>query len=170
MRVAPKRQWRFLVALSHCTDSQGLVVACIAANGQRPLLNHKILCLRMMHHNCRSRLLRVHVEAGGQMDADVLFRLQDGKELGLVFQIGTGWIAERVARATVLLVEEVAGSWSVISGNTQLFANVFVEKFCQCLRRLHTQAMQVEIFRKFSGIKKLFVTSEARLPMVTTDN
>src|SRR5215813_5489366 len=59
-------------------------------------LNYKILCLWMVHDNGRSGLLRLHVEARRQVHTDRLFRFEQRKDLGLVFQVGASRISKRV--------------------------------------------------------------------------
>ncbi len=82
----------------------------------RRLLHHKILGARMMHHYRRRTLLGFQQEAGSQADAYVLFRLEQGEELGLVLQVRTGRIAEGIARAAILLMEEIANVRRVFGG------------------------------------------------------
>ena len=60
------------------------------------------------------------------MHADILVGLQQREQLGLVFEVGTGGIAKRIARAAILLMEEVADVRGVVAGDSQLLANLLV--------------------------------------------
>src|SRR5258708_18270886 len=103
--------------------------------------HHKILRLRMMDDDGRSGLFRFHVKSAGQVNADVLFRLEQVKDLGLVFQVGARRITERVTRAALFLMKHIANTGRVVAGNAQLFSHVFVEQLGQGLGSLTTQAV-----------------------------
>src|SRR6266446_8812763 len=90
------RRWRPLAV-----DFYACETAC-KCQDKVTLLHHKILSPRMMHHNGRCTLLRFQQEARSQPHAYVLLRLEQREELCLVLQIGTRWIAERIARAAIL--------------------------------------------------------------------
>jgi len=62
----------------------------------------------MMHHNRRRALLGIQQEAGCQAHAYVLFGMKRREELGLILQVGAGWIAEGIARAAILLMKQIA--------------------------------------------------------------
>ena len=57
------------------------------------------------------------------MHADVLFRLQQLEQLRLVFQVRTRRIPKRIARSTILLMEQIVDPRRVIPGKAKLFAN-----------------------------------------------
>jgi hypothetical protein len=59
--------------------------------------HHKIFCLGMVDNNRRGRLFRFHVIAAGEPHANVLFRVQQRKNLGLIFEPGARRITEGVA-------------------------------------------------------------------------
>jgi hypothetical protein len=48
--------------------------------------DHEIFRPGMMHDNRRSALLRLQQESGSQTHPDILFRLKQSKQLGLVLQ------------------------------------------------------------------------------------
>lgn len=56
--------------------------------------NHEILGGGMMHDDGGGGLLGFKEETAGQTDADLLFGMQEGEELGLVFEIGASRITE----------------------------------------------------------------------------
>src|SRR5205085_4678089 len=99
--------------------------------------HYEVLGGRMVHYERRSRLLRLKLKAGSQANADVLFRFEQREQLALVFQVGAGRIAERVARATIFLVEEIADAGSVVNRNAQLFADTFVHQLRQRFGGFH---------------------------------
>ncbi len=92
-------------------------------------LNNEVLRVRMVHDDCRGGLLGFEEVSGGEADADVFFRLEQLEELGLVFEIRARRITERVARAAVLLVEEIADVVRVVTGDAKFLADVLVHKF-----------------------------------------
>jgi len=49
----------------------------------------------------------------GEVDADVFFGLEEAEDLGLIFEVGAGGVAEGVAGAAILLMEEVADAGRV---------------------------------------------------------
>lgn len=76
-------------------------------------LHHKIFGLGMMDNYAVGALLRLKVEALGEMHADVFFGLEEAEDLGLIFEVGAGGVAEGVAGAAILLMEEVADAGRV---------------------------------------------------------
>jgi hypothetical protein len=58
------------------------------------VLHNEVLRLRMMHHDRRRRLLRLHVISAGQAHPYGLLGFEQREQLGLVFQVGAGGIAE----------------------------------------------------------------------------
>jgi hypothetical protein len=63
----------------------------------------------MMHHNRRRALLGLQQEACRQAHSYVLFGMEECEEFGLVPpRDAAGWVAEGIARAAILLMEEVA--------------------------------------------------------------
>ena len=65
----------------------------------------------MMHHNRRRALLGLQQEAGRQAHSYVLFGMEECEEFGLVLDMRAGGVAEGIARAAILLMEEVANVW-----------------------------------------------------------
>jgi hypothetical protein len=59
----------------------------------------------MVHHDAVGALLRLQVEALREAHADIFLRLKQTEDFCLIFQVGTGWVAEGVARAAIFLVE-----------------------------------------------------------------
>src|SRR5712691_355656 len=66
-------------------------------SGRFVRLHHKILRTGMVYHDRRRGLLWLEQESAGQADADVLFWIEQREQLGLVFQVWTRWISERIA-------------------------------------------------------------------------
>src|SRR5690348_17195370 len=93
----------------------------------------------MVYHDRRGGLLRLQQEARGQAHANCLFRLEQLEQLGLVFQVGARWITERVARATVFLMEQVADFRRILTRDAQLLPHVLVMELGQRLRRKSTR-------------------------------
>ena len=69
----------------------------------------------MVRDNGRGGLLRLQQEAGRQAHPDGLLRFEQLEQLGLVFQVGARGLTNRIARATVLLVESIADFWRVLA-------------------------------------------------------
>ncbi len=120
-----------------------------------PLLNHKIFRAGMVDHDGRSGLLRLQQEAGGQAHADIFFRMEQREQLGLVLQIGTCRIAERIARAAILLVEQIANVRRIFSRDAQLLAHLLVEIFGQGFGGLDAEPVQVEVLGVLPGFEEL---------------
>ena len=58
---------------------------------------NKILSLRMVNNDAIGALLGIEEKAFGEPDADVFLGLEQAEDGGLVFEIGAGRIAERIA-------------------------------------------------------------------------
>src|SRR6516164_1217584 len=58
--------------------------------------NYKVLCARMVYHDGGRGLFRIEQESRGQSYSYRFLRMQQGKQLGLIFEIRTRGIAERV--------------------------------------------------------------------------
>ena len=56
----------------------------------------------------KNGLLGLQQEPGREPHADVFFGMEQRKQLGLIFQIRARRVAKRVARAAILLVEQIA--------------------------------------------------------------
>ncbi len=108
----------------------------------------------MVHNDGRSTLLGIQQKTGRQPHADVLFRIEKLEELGLVFEIRAGRIAEGIARSLILLMEEVANVRGIFARNAQLFAHLLMVEFGERLGRFHAQAVEIEIARVFAGFEK----------------
>ena len=94
-------------------------------------LHYEVLGRGMVHDDGRGALLRIQQEAGGQVHANVLVRMDHREELGLVFEIRARRIAERVARAAIFLVEEIADVRRIVAGDAEFFADALVPKLGQ---------------------------------------
>jgi hypothetical protein len=86
--------------------------------------------------------------------ADILLRLQQGKQLSLILQIRAGRIAKRIPRSAIFLMKQVAYVRGILPGNTQLFAHLLVVKFGQGLSGLDAQSVEIEIFRVLAALKQ----------------
>src|SRR5215472_10467269 len=51
-------------------------------------------------------------------------------------------------------MEQIAHAWRVVAGDTQLFAYILVEQLGQSLRRLHAQAVQVEVPGELASVEQ----------------
>ena len=64
-----------------------------------------------------------------------LFRFQQGKQLGLVFQVRARRIAKRIPRAAILLMKQIAQARRIVAANAQFFAAFAYEKTRPALQR-----------------------------------
>src|SRR5258706_5075995 len=99
----------------------------------------------MVHDDRRRGLLWFQQDSTREPHADVLLRVEQGEEFGLVFQMRTRGISEGIARAAIFLVEEVANVRRVFTRDAEFFAHLFVMIFGEGFGGLDAQSMQVEI-------------------------
>src|ERR1051325_1912584 len=109
-------------------------------------LNREVFCLRVVDNNSRSRLFRFQLKFLAELHVDAV-RLQQRKELLLIFEIGTGGITEAVARALVFLTKQSRQLRRIRAANPQLLTKALVPHLGKCLRALTTKAVKVEIVR-----------------------
>jgi hypothetical protein len=95
---------------------------------RRFFLDHKILCPGMVHHDRRSRLLRLQKKPTGQTHSNVLLRMKQSKKLRLILQIRASRIAKRLPRAPILLMKQIANVRRVLPTNPQLRPHNFMVK------------------------------------------
>ena len=107
-----------------------------------------------MHHNRGRRLFRFQQESSRQLYADILLGVQQGKQLGLIFEVGTRRIAERITRSLIFLVEEIADMRRVLARDAQFLAHLFMQIFCQRLRCLYAEPVQIKIARVFTALEQ----------------
>lgn len=89
-------------------------------------LHYKILRARMMHHNRRGTLLGFEQEAGSQAHADVLFRMEQCEEFGLILEVRARRISKRVTRPAIILIKEITNLGRVFGGDASFFAHLFM--------------------------------------------
>src|SRR5271166_694445 len=109
----------------------------------------------MMRHDGRRALLRIEQEAGRQVHTDSLVGMQQREQLGLVLEVRTRRIAERIARPAIFLVKEIANMWRVVSGKTKFLTHALVIELGKCFGGLYAQAVQVEVFRVLASFEQL---------------
>src|ERR1041385_7851008 len=88
-------------------------------------LNREVFCLRMVDNNSRSRLLWFQLKFLAELHVDAA-RVQQCKELLLIFEIGTGRITEAVTRALILLAEQARQLRRIRACYSQLLTNALV--------------------------------------------
>src|SRR5215470_3437538 len=108
----------------------------------------------MVHNNCRCRLLRFEQESRGQADSNILFRMKERKQLGLVLQIWARGISERVPRSPVLLMEQIPDVRRVIAGDAHFLAHELVMKLGEGFRSFYAESVEVEIFCVFPALEQ----------------
>src|ERR1700733_2210202 len=124
----------------------------------------------MMHHDSGGALLRLKQESRSQAHANIFFRLEQSKQLGLILQIRARRIAERISRSAILLMKQIANLRSVFPRNPQSLAHLLVMKLRQRLRRLYAQSVQIQVFRILAAFKQMLRLTEAFGPTVTSDS
>src|SRR5271165_3513899 len=117
-------------------------------------LHHEILRVRMMHHDGGRTLLGVKQKARRQLHADCLVGMQQRKQLGLVFEVRTRRITERIPRSTIFLVEQVANVGRVVAGNAKILAHSVVREFGKRFGGFDTQAVQIQVLRVLSTLEQ----------------
>src|SRR6266516_2025099 len=90
------------------------------------------------------RLLRFQLVSGRQTHPDLL-RLQQSKNLLLIFQSGAGLITQGVTPPPVTLFEEHLNLRAVLIVNSQLAPDALVKILRQRLGRFHAQTVQIEV-------------------------
>ena len=70
-------------------------------------------------------------------------------------RFGTRRIAERISRAAILLVEQIANVRRIFARDAQLFAHLLVQIFGQGFGGFHAQPVQIEILGVLSGFEQL---------------
>src|SRR5258707_10899363 len=108
----------------------------------------------MMDDDRRSRLFRLKLKLFGQFHVDAR-RIEQLKQLQLIFQIGTSRIAKAEPRSLVALAEKLVQILRIVSGDTQLFADSFVPQLRQCLRAFHAQPVKEKILGIVVALEKL---------------
>lgn len=73
-------------------------------------LDHEIFRRRMVHDDGRGGLFGVEKKAAGQVHAHGLLRVEKLEELRLVLEVRARRITERISRAPILLMKQVADS------------------------------------------------------------
>src|SRR5690349_13643680 len=99
------------------------------------LVNREVLRLLVVDDDGRGGLLGDELELFTQLDADA-FGPEQLEELGLVFEVGAGRVAEAEARPLIALMEELRELRGVAPGDPQLLADVLVPEFRERLGRL----------------------------------
>ena len=90
------------------------------------------------------RLLGVDLPVLGQPAADAVGP-EDAEELLLIAHVRARRVAEAVPAAAVLLGEELPDARRIVPSDAQLRPHALVPQLGQGFRRLHAQAMEVEI-------------------------
>ena len=121
----------------------------------RHSLDDEVLCLRVMDDEGVGTLFGLEVVALGEADADVLLGLEELKDLGLVFEVGAGGVAEGVARAAVLLVEEVFDVGGVFGVDSKVDAHLFVHVFGEGFGGFDGETVEVEVSGEVAGLEEL---------------
>src|SRR5436853_7608298 len=121
---------------SFAPTSAGMLPAS-RRDGGATRLEHEVLRSGMVGNDGGRGLLRVEEESAGQAHSDILFGMKQGEELGLVFEIGARGIAERIARAAIFLVKEIANVGRVFCANPQFFSHFLVVIFGERFGRFH---------------------------------
>ena len=102
-----------------------------------------------------------------RLHADVLVRMQQREQLGLVFQIRTRRIPERVARARDISGGRDRGFAANLRRQCRVLDESLVPTLGQRFGRFHAQAMQVEVLGVLSPFEKLMRLVRGWSPMVT---
>lgn len=108
------------------------------------LFDVEIPCLRVMHNDGIGALLRVERVLIGQGDADPL-TVEQSKQLGLVFEVGTSGIAEAIARTLVTLREEPLDLLRIFACDPQLFADPLVPQLRKRLGGFDAEPVEVQV-------------------------
>src|SRR5579863_2093023 len=108
----------------------------------------------MMHDDRRGALLRLKQESRRESYADVFFGPEKSEELGLILEIRTGRIAERVARPAIFLMEEIANLRRILARDCQFITHLLVMQFGERFGGFHAETMQVEIFGVLAAFKE----------------
>lgn len=82
----------------------------------------------------------IHHEAFGELDVD-LFGAQELPESGLIFEIGTGGIAEAVAFAAIFGSEALGHGEFRRIGEAPIFAHAAMEPFGAAFRSLNRECL-----------------------------
>src|SRR5215470_14564381 len=114
----------------------------------------EVLGARMMNDDGGGALLGFEEKTGSEPDADVLFGLEQGEELGLIFKVRACRVAEGVPRAAILLVKQVAYVGRVLAGDAQFFAHQLVMVLGKGFGGFDAQAMQIKILCVLAGFEE----------------
>ncbi len=99
----------------------------------------------MMDDDSRSRLFRFKLEFFREFHIDAC-RIEELKQLCLIFEIRASRIAKAEARSLVALTEELVQIFRIVAGDAQLFANSFVPQLGQGFGAFNTQPVKVKVF------------------------
>src|ERR1051326_6948716 len=119
-------------------------------------IHHEVLGLGMVDDDGGGGLFGLELEGVCKADADGLLGMQQREELGLVFEVGAGRVSEGVARAAVLLVEEVGDARGVVLGDAELFSDFLVHKFGEGFGGFNAESVAIEVAGEFAGVEELF--------------
>ena len=114
----------------------------------------EISCLRMVGDKRRRRLFRFELELIAQLQADPC-RVEQLEQLGLIFQVRTGGVSERVAAAAVVLLEELSDARRIVAGDSPFAAKLPMERFGEALRHFYAKPVQVKVIQVAIGVEEL---------------
>ena len=103
-------------------------------------------------------LIAVHQNPSGNAK-DValaeLRRVQQVEQRAFLRMVGAGRIAEAVARAAILLMEEIGDARRIVARDAEKFARLLVGQFGERFGRLHRKAVQIEILGEVAAVEAL---------------
>ena len=74
------------------------------------------------------------------------FRVEEGEEFYLVFEVGAGGVAKGVAAALVAAGEEFADGGRIVDCDAEFLANAFVPEFGEGFGELDAHAVEIKVF------------------------